>query len=302
LIKKEVLITGGAGYIGRLLVDLAPKEWNITILDNLMFGNYDFNPPRGINFVKEDIRNEPVLDKIIQKSDVIVHLAGVVGEASYKKNPDAALDINQRATRKIIDSIKKHNKKLVFMSTCSAYGFNPDICTEETKLNPVDSYSVSKIMSETDIQEQLENYVIFRLGTVYGWSPRMRFDLIINRIIEKKLWNESIEIFGGTQWRPFIHVRDAARALVIASDGSVNGEIINLVAENHQIVDIAKQITNNLKINTEREDNRSYRVDNTKIKRIFDWKPEMTIQKTIQEFRKIEYGNKIYHNHEWDFS
>lgn len=76
-----------------------------------MFGNYDFNPPRGINFVKEDIRNEPVLDKIIQKSDVIVHLAGVVGEASYKKNPDAALDINQRATRKIIDSIKKHNKK-----------------------------------------------------------------------------------------------------------------------------------------------------------------------------------------------
>lgn len=300
--EKNVLITGGAGYIGRVLIDLAPKEWNITVLDNLMFGNSQFNPIRKVDFIKDDIRNELILDKIIHKFDTIVHLAGVVGEASYKKNPQAALEINHKATKKIIELTKKYGKKLVFMSTCSVYGFNSEICTEETDPNPVDDYSVSKIMSENDIHEQLENYTIFRLGTVYGWSPRMRFDLLINRIIEKKFWNEPIEIFGGTQWRPFIHVKDAANALIMSVDKSIKNGIINLVAENHQILDIAKQITNNLKIISERQDNRSYYVDNTKIKSVLSWKPEMTIDKTIREFKKLDYKEIIYHNHEWDYS
>ena len=302
MISKNVLITGGAGYIGRVLIDLAPSDWQIIVLDNLMFGNSNFVPPKKLNFVKGDIRDELVIDKTIQKSDVIIHLAGIVGEASYKKNSIAAWEINYKATKKIVELAKKYGKRLVFMSTCSAYGYNSDICTEETEPNPVDDYSVSKIMSEKDIQEELNDYTIFRLGTVYGWSPRMRFDLIINRIIEKTLWNEPIEIFGGKQWRPFIHVKDAANALIISVEKPIKSGIINLVSENYQILDVAKQITDNLKIVSERVDNRSYHVDNTKIKNVVKWVPKMTITEAIQEFKKLNYKERIYYNHEWNYT
>lgn len=188
------------------------------------------------------------------------------------------------------------------MSTCSVYGFQTEICTEETTPNPVDDYSRSKLKSEQYIQENLQNYIIFRLGTVFGWSPRMRFDIIINRIIEKMLWNEPIEIFGGKQWRPFIHAKDAGKALIFAAEKPIKNEIINIVGENHQLIDVAKQITSNLKIISQKEDNRSYHVNNEKIKEKLDWNADMTIEKTINEFKKVKYMEKIYHNHEWDFS
>ncbi len=297
-----MLITGGAGYIGSILVNLAPENWKITILDSCIVGNTQVNFQKKIIFVKEDIRNESVVDDLIKKSDVIIHLAGIVGEASFQKNPKASWEINQNATEKIIDLAKKYDKKLIFMSTCSVYGFNTEICNEETNPNPVDDYSRSKLNSEQYIQENLQNYIIFRLGTVYGWSPRMRFDIIINRIIEKMLWDESIEIFGGKQWRPFIHAKDAANALILAAEKPIKKEIMNIVGENHQLLDVAKQITNNLKIISQKEDNRSYHVNNNKIKEKLNWKPKMNIEKTIKEFKKVNYVEKIYHNHEWDYS
>ena len=302
LSEKNVLITGGAGYIGSLLVNLAPENWKITVLDNCIMGNAQTHFQKNIIFVKEDIRNISIVKNLIEKSDVVIHLAGIVGEASFQKNPKAAWEINQEATEKIVDLVKKFNKKLIFMSTCSVYGFNSEICTEETIPNPVDEYSRSKIKSEQYIQENLENYIIFRLGTVFGWSPRMRFDIIINKIIEKTLWNESIEIFGGKQWRPFIHIKDAGNALILAAEKSIRKEIINIVGENHQLLDVAKQITSNLKIISQKEDNRSYHVSNEKIKNKLNWKPEMGIEKTIQEFKKINYPENIYHNHKWNYS
>ena len=297
-----MLITGGAGYIGSILVNLAPENWNITVLDNCIMGNTQTNFQREVNFVKEDIRNAIIVEDLIKKSDVVIHLAGIVGEASFQKNPKASWEINQVATEKIVDLIKKYNKKLIFMSTCSVYGFQTEICTEETTPNPVDDYSRSKLKSEQYIQENLQNYIIFRLGTVFGWSPRMRFDIIINRIIEKMLWNEPIEIFGGKQWRPFIHAKDAGKALIFAAEKPIKNEIINIVGENHQLIDVAKQITSNLKIISQKEDNRSYHVNNEKIKEKLDWNADMTIEKTINEFKKVKYMEKIYHNHEWDFS
>ena len=297
-----MLITGGAGYIGSILVNLAPENWNITVLDNCIMGNTQTNFQREVNFVKEDIRNAIIVEDLIKKSDVVIHLAGIVGEASFQKNPKASWEINQVATEKIVDFIKKYNKKLIFMSTCSVYGFQTEICTEETTPNPVDDYSRSKLKSEQYIQENLQNYIIFRLGTVFGWSPRMRFDIIINRIIEKMLWNEPIEIFGGKQWRPFIHAKDAGKALIFAAEKPIKNEIINIVGENHQLIDVAKQITSNLKIISQKEDNRSYHVNNEKIKEKLDWNADMTIEKTINEFKKVKYMEKIYHNHEWDFS
>ena len=299
---KNILITGGAGYIGSVLVDSAPKHWRITVLDNCLMGNSNINFSRKVNIIKKDIRNDSIIEDLVKKSDVVIHLAGIVGVLSFNRNPKAAITINQDATEKIVSAVKKYNKKLVFMSTCSVYGFNTKICTEETIPNEVDDYSVTKNNSEQYIQQNLENYIIFRLGTVYGWSPRMRFDLVINIIIEKVLWNEAVEIFGGTQWRPFVHVKDAANALVLGAETTIKGEIFNLVAENHQILEIVKQITDNFEIVTDTKDSRSYHVDNEKIKNQLKWVPEMTIDKTIQEFKKVNYKENIYHNHEWDYS
>ena len=299
---KNILITGGAGYIGSVLVDSAPKHWRITVLDNCLMGNSNINFSRKVNIIKKDIRNDSMIEDLVKKSDVVIHLAGIVGVLSFNRNPKAAITINQDATEKIVSAVKKYNKKLVFMSTCSVYGFNTKICTEETIPNEVDDYSVTKSNSEQYIQQNLENYIIFRLGTVYGWSPRMRFDLFINIIIEKVLWNEAVEIYGGTQWRPFVHVKDAANALVLGAETTIKGEIFNLVAENHQILEIIKQITDNFEIVTDTKDSRSYHVDNEKIKNQLKWVPEMTIDKTIQEFKKVNYKENIYHNHEWDYS
>lgn len=302
LTEKNVLITGGAGYIGSLLVNLAPANWKITVLDSCIMGNTNTCFQKEIIFVNEDIRNISIVEDLVKKSDVIIHLAGIVGEASFQKNPKVAWDINQVATEKIVDFVKQYDKKLIFMSTCSVYGFNTGICTEDTVPNPVDDYSRSKIKSEQYIQANLENYVIFRLGTVYGWSPRMRFDIIINKIIEKMLWNETIEIFGGTQWRPFIHVKDAGSALIFAAENPIKSEIINIVGENHQLLDVAKQITDNLEIISQKEDNRSYHVNNEKIKDMLKWKPQMDIEKAIQEFKKVEYLKDIFHNHKWEYT
>ena len=299
---KNILITGGAGYIGSVLVDSAPKHWRITVLDNCLMGNSNINFSRKVNIIKKDIRNDSIIEDLVKKSDVVIHLAGIVGVLSFNRNPKAAITINQDATEKIVSAVKKYNKKLVFMSTCSVYGFNTKICTEETIPNEVDDYSVTKSNSEQYIQQNLENYIIFRLGTVYGWSPRMRFDLFINIIIEKVLWNEAVEIYGGTQWRPFVHVKDAANALVLGAETTIKGEIFNLVAENHQILEIVKQITDNFEIVTDTKDSRSYHVDNEKIKNLLKWVPEMTIDKTIQEFKKVNYKENIYYNHEWDYS
>ena len=299
---KNVLITGGGGYIGSVLVDSAPEHWRITVLDNCLMGNSNINFSRKVNIIKKDIRNYSIIEDLVKKSDVVIHLAGIVGVLSFNRNPKAAITINQDATEKIVSAVKKYNKKLVFMSTCSVYGFNTKICTEETIPNEVDDYSVTKSNSEQYIQQNLENYIIFRLGTVYGWSPRMRFDLVINIIIEKVLWNEAVEIYGGTQWRPFVHVKDAANALVLGAETTIKGEIFNLVAENHQILEIVKQITDNFEIVTDTKDSRSYHVDNEKIKNQLKWVPEMTIDKTIQEFKKVNYKENIYYNHEWDYS
>ena len=109
--QKNVLITGGAGYIGSLLVNLAPSDWKITILDSCIMGNTNTCFQKEIIFVNDDIRNVSIVEDLIKNSDVIIHLAGIVGEASFQKNPKAAWEINQNATEKIVDLIKKYNKK-----------------------------------------------------------------------------------------------------------------------------------------------------------------------------------------------
>ena len=298
--SPKILVTGGAGYVGRILLDVFQNQSILSSVDNEYVGNSGFNPPSSISHTKGDIRDKDLMEKLISKNDVIIHLAGIVGD-SCPKNPEVAYDVNVSATKDIAGLCKKYEKRLVFMSTCSVYGFNEEICTEKTLPNPLNIYSEHKVLGEKVILDSEVDYLIFRMGTVYGWSPRMRFDLGINMFIEKSMWDEEIEVYGGNQWRPLVHVKDAAKALFMgARNYDVNG-ILNLVSENHKLVDLAKSITDKIKIVDHKDDNRSYKVDNTKIKSKLKWSPDMSISKAIMEFQKVNYQDKIYYNRLWDY-
>ena len=131
---KQVLITGGAGYVGQVILDNMPDNWKATVIDNVYGGNNNFQPSENIEFVKGDIRNESLMEKLIAKNDAVIHLAGIVGD-SCPNNPKSAQKINVDATEKIAKFCNQVEKRLIFMSTCSVYGFNEKTCTEETELN-----------------------------------------------------------------------------------------------------------------------------------------------------------------------
>ena len=297
---KQVLITGGAGYVGQVLLDKMPNHWKATVIDNVYVGNNNFHPSGNIEFVNGDIRNESLMEKLIAKNDAVIHLAGIVGD-SCPNNPKSAEKINVNTTEKIAKFCNQVGKRLVFMSTCSVYGFNEKICTEETKPNPLNAYSNHKLLGENAIKDHSNNYLIFRMGTVYGWSPRMRFDLGINLFIEKSLWKEEIQVYGGNQWRPIVHTKDVAKGLVMAVEDSNLNTTLNLVGKNHLVLDLAKQISDNIKVVDYKDDNRSYKVDNSRILEKLKWNPAMNINLAKNEFQKVNYQENIYYNKRWNY-
>ena len=297
---KQVLITGGAGYVGQVLLDEMPNHWKATVIDNVYVGNNNFHPSGNIEFVNGDIRNESLMEKLIAKNDAVIHLAGIVGD-SCPNNPKSAEKINVNTTEKIAKFCNQVGKRLVFMSTCSVYGFNEKICTEETKPNPLNAYSNHKLLGENIIRDHSSDYLIFRMGTVYGWSPRMRFDLGINLFIEKSLWKEEIQVYGGNQWRPIVHTKDVAKGLVMAVEDSNLNTTLNLVGKNHLVLDLAKQISDNIKVVDYKDDNRSYKVDNSRILEKLKWNPAMNINLAKNEFQKVNYQENIYYNKRWSY-
>ena len=166
----------------------------------------------------------------------------------------------------------------------------------------MNAYSHHKVLGENVIKENVDDHIIFRMGTVYGWSPRMRFDLGINLFIEKSLWGETIQVFGGNQWRPLTHVKDASRALVMGVEESELNTTLNLVGENHLILDIANKISDNVEVVDYKDDNRSYKVDNSKILNELKWTPKMGVLSAKDEFKKVEYQKDIFYNKRWDYS
>ena len=299
--SKRVLITGGAGYLGQVLLGEIPKNWKTTVIDNVYVGNDDFIPNGNVEFVKGDIRDTKLMEGLIEKHDAVIHLAGIVGD-SCPINPKSALEVNVDATENIAKFCNDMKKRLVFMSTCSVYGFNENTCDEKTEPNPLNAYSHHKVLGEKVIKDNLDNCLIFRMGTVYGWSPKMRFDLGINLFIEKSLWDEKIQVFGGNQWRPLTHVKDASRALIMGVEKSDINTTLNLVGENHLILDIAKKISNNVEVIDYKDDNRSYKVDNSRILNELDWSPKIDVLSAKDEFKKVEYQKEIFYNKKWNYN
>lgn len=294
---KTILITGGSGYLGTVLVSkLVKKNYKIINLDPMIYSSsstYQNSHKNVKNFigVTED---KYILDEIFtnNKVDSIIHLSGVSNDPTALLDPALTEKSNIFATKLLVKVAKKNNvKKFLFASSCSVYGFTGEkkIVNEKSKSKPLSEYSKSKVKGEKIvINEKSKNFVVncLRMGTLYGPSQRMRFDLALNAMVGSAIQNKEIIINGGDQWRPFLHVDDAADAFIKLLENKnkkLNGQVYNVGAnsENFQIKDLAytvKKFVPNSKIKFSKNfDNRSYKANFDKITKDLKWVPAKKI-------------------------
>ena len=220
---KNILITGGAGYIGsQISLLLVSKGFNVTIYDNLIFAQDSlatYLQSYGCNFINDDISNFHSNISQLQNIDVVIHLAAIVGDPATKKYPEITRTTNIQNTIDMIDGVENSDiSNFIFFSTCSNYGKMPNqdfLLTEESELKPLSLYAESKVLIEKYLMESdLETtFSILRMSTVFGLSKRMRFDLTVNHFTAELYHNKRIEVFDPDTWRPYIYVKDIAYTL-----------------------------------------------------------------------------------------
>ena len=284
----KVLVTGGAGYIGSVLVrQLLQKKFKVKVLDSLKFGGdalYDVMLHPDFEFIKGDVRNSDDVDTALEGVDAIAHLAAIVGDPACKKFSEEATQTNWEASIELFKKAEKSGvKRFVFASTCSNYGKmeNPDAYVRETsELRPVSLYAELKVKFENFLLVENEDSKIcstsLRFSTVYGFSPRIRFDLTVNEFTRNAVINGEQEIWGAQFWRPYCHVDDLARSVVLtleSDENKVRANVFNVgdTTENYQkgmIIEEVCKIVPGVQVHyvESSEDPRDYRVNFDKIK------------------------------------
>lgn len=294
----RVLVTGGAGYIGSILLRiLLEKGYDVVCLDRFFFG-YDSikDIEDQIKVVRDDVRwfDPSVLNGV----DVVFDLAALSNDPSGELDPQKTLDINYKGRVRVAELSKKHGvKKYVLASSCSVYGFQEGILTEQSDLNPLTTYAKANVLAERDVLPLAgDSFVVtvLRQATVYGFSYRMRFDLAINGMVLSLFKNGKLRIMrDGTQWRPFVHVKDTSRAFIEvmeADEEVVNGQVFNVGSndQNYQIFNIAKLVAEACGLSFVYEwygspDKRSYKVSFDKIANVLGYKPRYTPREGARE-------------------
>ena len=289
----KILLTGGSGYLGSILTrKLLANGHHVRILDNFLFGKEslkEIQNNKKLELVTGDIRDLSIVGKSLKDIDSVIHLASIVGTQSAELDPKASTEVNFMATRNIAELCKIYKiKQFIFASTCSVYGAQPDqLIAENSEVNPLDSYGLSKFQSERAILQAYDYPTILRLGTLFGASHRMRFDLAINLFIAQAMNKEELTVFGGDQWRPFLHVDDAAEAFSFAVENKMEG-IYNVIWKNLTINQMAKDVKKIIpsKINVSKDivDKRDYRVTGKKLEH-FGYKAKKDIAFAAKEFK-----------------
>ncbi len=303
--KYNILITGGAGYIGSILTPLLLANGHkVTVIDNYKYNQSSLTTSiinKNFNLIKEDCRNIKVLKSVIKKFDIIIPLAAYVGAPLCNKDPWAASSINKESIISLFKILSK--KQLVIMPTTnSAYGTgNKDnYCDENSKLKPLSLYAKEKVEIEKILMNR-ENSISFRLATVFGMSPRMRLDLLVNDFTYKALKEKSIVLFESHFKRNFIHVRDVADVFNLAINNSDNfvGNIFNVGLSDanlskYELCKLIKKFLPSFEIykssSGKDPDQRNYLVSNKKIENK-GFKPKVSIEEGINELIK---GLKIF--------
>lgn len=306
--KEMVLVTGGAGYIGSVLVRILLKEgFKVRVIDNLMFGGEAlldvWNHPN-FEFFKGDLRNLDDVKKSLTNIDHVCHLAAIVGEPPCKKYPQETHDINWLASVQLYQQCEENKiQRFVFASTCSNYGKMPDTdkyLDETSPLNPISLYAETKVNFENYLLSFSNTSIcktILRFSTVYGISSRIRFDLTVNEFTRDATLGKELLIYGENFWRPYCHVYDLANAmvLVLKSDTeAINNECFNVgdTSQNFtkkMLMDEIQKIVPSLKVTYKPigEDPRDYRVNSDKIYQKIGFKISRTVPLGIREINAL---------------
>jgi nucleoside-diphosphate-sugar epimerase len=301
----KVLVTGGAGYIGSVLVrQLLQKGFSVRVLDSLKFGGealYDVIQNQNFEFIRGDIRNEKDVALSLAGIDAIAHLAAIVGDPACKKYSAEANETNWTSSVQLFEKAESSGvKKFIFASTCSNYGKMPDpdsFVNETSELNPVSLYAELKVKFEKYLLEERRNSGIcstaLRFSTVYGYSPRIRFDLTVNEFTRNAAINGEQEIWGPQFWRPYCHVDDLARSVVLvleSAEEKVRANVFNVgsTEENYNkgmIIEEVCKVVPKVKVNyvESAEDPRDYRVNFDKIKNELGYSITKKVPEGIQE-------------------
>jgi nucleoside-diphosphate-sugar epimerase len=305
-VGNTTLVTGGSGYIGALLVEeLGEAGREVRVLDSLLHGQQDIAAEQeraGVEVIRGDVRDADARARALAGAEAVVHLAAIVGDPACARDPKTSDEVNVQATEALVtDANEAGVERLVFASTCSNYGRMADPTapiTEEGELSPVSLYAEQKVGMERLILAGAGNGratqpTCLRFATVYGVGRRMRFDLTVNEFT-RDLWaDRELEVFGEQFWRPYIHVRDAARAVRTVLErpaADVAGQVFNAgrSGENYRKLDLVEEIRKQ----TDRgsvsyvhrdEDPRDYKVSFDKIRSQLGFETLMTVPDGIAE-------------------
>ncbi|MFL5803601.1 MAG: NAD-dependent epimerase/dehydratase family protein [Roseiflexaceae bacterium] len=298
---RNVLVIGGAGYIGSaLLPKLLNHGYNVRLLDLLLFGKEPIadliNHPR-LEIVQADFRQVDKVVEAMRDIDAVIHLGAIVGDPACALDEELTIEVNLMATRMIAEVAKGSGvSRFIFASTCSVYGASDELLDERSSLKPISLYARSKIASEKVLRKMTDDHfapVFLRFGTVYGLSGRTRFDLVVNLLAAKAIVDGQITVSGGAQWRPFVHVDDVALAVfkvLAAPQALVSNQIFNVGSDEqnytiaqvgeiiHRMVPLADLV--NMGADTDR---RNYRVNFGKIRDILGFTPHWTVEQGIKQ-------------------
>ncbi|MGB0683123.1 MAG: NAD-dependent epimerase/dehydratase family protein [Magnetovibrionaceae bacterium] len=298
--KRNVMVTGGAGYVGSALIPaLLADGHRVTVLDLYLYGEDLYQDLRGPNLieVKGDLRDASVVAKAMEGVDAVIHLACISNDPSFELDPDLGKSINYDAFRPLVRAAKAEGvERFIYASSSSVYGIKdePEV-TEDLSLEPLTDYSKFKAMCEGVLAEEAEpgfNTVVIRPSTVCGYAPRLRLDLIVNILTNHAINNGKIRVFGGDQKRPNIHIKDMVnvyRQLLSLPGDKINGGIYNAGCENHTVNDLAGMVQSACG-GTEIEvvptdDNRSYHVSAAKIREELGIGTDFTILDAINDLK-----------------
>lgn len=290
----KILVVGGAGYVGGAVTDLLKvSDQEYRVYDALL---YEESYRKDCDFVFGDIRDAKRLAPQLKWADAVIWLAALVGDGACALNPEITEEINQDSVAWLV---KHFDGRIVFMSTCSVYGAQACELNEDSALNPLSVYAVTKLAAEQHLVDK--NAVIFRLGTLFGVGDhfsRIRLDLVVNTLTVRAFCQGKIKVFGGDQFRPLLHVRDAAR-MAVEQLATAHKGIFNLHRQNVRIIDLAYQVRNHfpdLEIETTPmhfQDSRNYRVNSNKAQTALGFKALCSIDDGIEEVKNLLTANRL---------
>jgi len=291
--KPKILVVGGAGYVGGALTDLLmARGYEIEVYDNL---TYETRYTKNVPFIYADVRDQETLSSVINDYDVVFWLAALVGEGACVVNPIVTQEVNCDSVAWLAENFKGH---IVFPSTCSVYGAQDDHLDESSPTNPLSIYASSKLAAENILTQKRPDALVFRLGTLYGLSDghsRPRFDLVVNSFSKSAAMGATLMVHGGQQWRPLLHVKDVAEAMVYGIEHNITG-LYNLMEKNYRVCDITEEVKRlipQVEFHDKKiEDLRNYKVNGDKYKRL-GWRPKYNLQFGILEIRELIKSGRV---------